>query len=248
MYTDSVENEMVFLAALLSSHKISTANNAVVIVGNCPNCRKGRVITRCTRSMNNGLEFLKFAHSCDCCGENFLVSRIASDIFFHKPYKMLDTLVTPFGDVHVEVNGCRTSFRYRVDTYEDHPGKQIMAHIIDLDFSDLKQGDFIFCGFDSDVLMANDSDERSVLYSCENEKLILGLCAFEPDDCESYCYELEDYSQKGFGYRIRRAPDEFDETEFYKSKITSLAMSWINKSEYSDPDTTIFLALTCFIG
>ena len=53
-------------------------------------------------------------------------------------------------------------------------------HIIDIDLSQLKVGDEIFCGFDKDLLEYNDGDERSLLYSCENEKQIMGLCAYDP--------------------------------------------------------------------
>ena len=123
-------------------------------------------------------------------------------------------------------------------------------HIIDIDLSQLKVGDEIFCGFDKDLLEYNDGDERSLLYSCENEEQIMGLCAYDPyewdlDDC---CFQLKECTSKGFGYCIVSDPNQFDEKKKYQSKITSLAVAWLTKEEYNDADLVMNLALTCVIG
>lgn len=171
---------------------------------------------------------------------------INADIFFHTPYKMLDKLETPFGDIHVKINEKTVPFRYRTSTYEDGDntkGKPVLMHIIDIDMSELNQEDIVFCGFDNNILEYNDSDERVVMHSCESEKQILGLSAFEPDDEEAYCYQLEDYGGDGFGYRVTTDPDKFDAHHFWQSKITSLYVAVLDKADYEDPDLVLFLAL-----
>ena len=145
-------------------------------------------------------------------------------------------------------------FRYRITTYDD-PEEDALAptvtmHIIDIDLSQLKVGDEIFCGFDKDLLEYNDGDERSLLYSCENEKQIMGLCAYDPYewDLDNCCFQLKERTSKGFGYCIVSDPNQFDEKKNYQSKITSLAAAWLTKDEYNDADLVMNLALTCVIG
>lgn len=43
-------------------------------------------------------------------------------------------------------------------------------------------------------------------------------------------------------------PSDYNISEFYKSKIISVGVQWISKSEYKDYDTQIFLYLTGIIG
>ena len=188
------------------------------------------------------------------CGEIFDPEIIRSDIFFDEPHKVIDELETPFGSIKVWINGKNVPFRYCITTYDD-PEEDTLAptvtmHIIDIDLSQLKVGDEIFCGFDKDLLEYNDGDERSLLYSCENEEQIMGLCAYDPyewdlDDC---CFQLKECTSKGFGYCIVSDPNQFDEKKNYQSKITSLAAAWLTKKEYNDADLVMNLALTCVIG
>ncbi|MEY8428527.1 hypothetical protein AALA00_12590 [Lachnospiraceae bacterium 46-15] len=247
MYTGSVETETEFLLSLWKSHDTQMADGETVLVGSCPNCRKGNVLTRCTHEKSNGnLRAWRFDHYCGTCGEKYIVSDISSDIFFHKPYKMLETLETPFGDIHVKVNGQIVPFRYRTETYDDvtnAPDKPVLMHMIDIDLSNTMEGDIVFCGFDENILEYNDSDERSVLYSCESNKQILGLGAFEPDDEDIYCYQLEDYGGDGFGYRVTANPKKFDEHHFRESKFATLSVAVLNKADYKDANLVLFLAL-----
>lgn len=151
----------------------------------------------------------------------------------------------------MRVNGKQIPFCLRIDSYEDDknaPSKPVLMHIIEVNLTDMKRDDMIFCGFNSSILEYNDGDERSIIYSCNDEKSILGLCAFEPDDESAYCYRLEEYTGNGFGYRITVDPGDFDGGRFYKSKIISLAVSCLNKSDYEDADLVTFLALTNVIG
>lgn len=253
MYTDSIEKEIDFISLLWGSHDTKMADGQIVDVCACPNCHKGTVKTRCTHGVENGnLHSWEFDHYCDLCGEVFRLDRIQSDIFFHKPYKTIEKLETPFGDIKVTVNGEVVPFRYRIESYEDPEditAPVVTMHVIDIDLSQLKPDDKIFCGFDYDILEYNDGDERSILYSCENDKQFLGLCAYEPHEWEldRCCFQLEDYMSKGFGYRIIVDSKQFDEKEHYQSKIISLAVSWIDKEDYKDADLITFLALTSVI-
>lgn len=247
MYTDSIKSESDFLLSLWKSHDTKMADGESLIVGECPKCHKGKVLTRCIHEKSNGeLRAWRFDHYCDVCDEKFHVSDISADIFFHRPYKMLDKLETPFGDIHVKVNGKNVPFRYRTSTYDDDENtqdKSVFMHLIDIDLSDLKVEDIVFCGFDKNILEYNDSDERIVLHSCESDKQILGLSAFEPDDEEIYCYQLEDYGGDGFGFRITSDPDKFDAHHFWESKFATLSVAFLEKADYEDPDLVLFLAL-----
>ena len=254
MYTKTVEEEIAFISSLWSSHDIKMDDGETIDVGVCPNCHKGTVKTRCTHGIEDGkLRFWKFDHYCDSCGEVFSLGRMRSDIFFHKPYKLVERLETPFGDIKVMVNGKTVPVRYRTEIYEnpeDTPAPTVMMHVIDIDLSQLKTDDEVFCGFDQDILEYNDGDEKSIFYSCENDKQILGFCAYKPHerDLDDSCFQLEKYTPKGFGYRVVADPKQFHEKEHYQSKITSLAVSWLNKMDYKDADLAAFLALTCVIG
>lgn len=174
---------------------------------------------------------------------------VQNEVEFHGPHKLVEELETPFGDIHVRVDGKGIPFSYRIQTYEAPEGKldkSVTIHVIDIDFSELKIDDTIFCGFENDILEYNDGDENSVLYSCESDKQILGLCAYESYDCdmEYCCFQLEDKSPKGFGYRIVSEPKEFGAHKFYNSKKTSLSVAWVNKADYRDADLVIFFTLT----
>lgn len=246
MYTESIEQEQAFLSRLWKSHNIEMSDGDTVAVGKCPKCQEGTVLTRCTCGEENGYRSWRFDHFCDTCGEQFEIGKITSDIFFHKPYETIDRLETPFGDIHVTVNEKQIPFRHRIETYKHSDERPVTLHLIDIDFSDLKIGDTVFCGFNKSILQYFDGDERSVIHSCEDSEQILGLCAYEPDDetSASHCYQLDDYSNKGFGYIITADPHNYDSYNFYQSKITSLAVSWLKKADYEDAELTTFLALT----
>lgn len=251
MYTDSVEKELQFLASLLFSQDTEMADGETVAVGICPKCHKGTVFTRCKHGfVNNVFHSWSYDHYCDVCKEKFVPGRIRSDIFFHKPHEMVEALNTPFGYISVKINGQTKPFRHRIETYDPDEGEPVTMHVIDIDLSGLKPDDVVFCGFEEEILEYNDGDERSILYSCENGQQILGVCAYEPYeyDLKYCCFQLEDYTPKGFGYRVVSDPRQFNELEFYQSKITSLAVTWLNKAEYADADLVMFLALTCVIG
>ena len=252
MYTGSLESEIGLFADLCKSRDMSMADNETKYVRKCPKCNNGSVITRKIHGYSNGRESYGFDHYCDTCGEIFYTNRLHSDIFLHKPFDVCDKIVTPFGDIKVKINGKQADFRYRTDIYETKSKaaeKVISIEIIDIDVSRLHINDIITCGFDTELLEYNDSDERSVIFSRETASLLLGLCAFEPYEWETdtFCYQLEDYPGKAFKYRIVSSPDNFDENELYESKFISLAVVCINKKDYKDPNTELFLALTMVI-
>jgi hypothetical protein len=243
---------MKLIEDLYESHNISMNDGEKVFVRKCPKCHNGNVLTQCNQGIEHGNKFWHFNHYCDACSEKFVLSRLRSDIFFHKPFKIFDNLETPFGSIKVKLNEKDIHFHCRNQVFEDAEfsnGKPLLVQIIDIDMSEYKQGDIIFCGFDQELLDFNESDERSVIYSCENSTLLLGVCAYDPDEWElnNYCYQLEDQDRKGFSYKVKSNPKEFDVNEFYQSVITSLAVAWIRKDDFNDPDDAIF-SLTCIIG
>lgn len=261
MYTESIESEKEFVSELCRSFHFNMEDGEIVTVRECPKCHSGTVVTKCIHFNSNGHVGYRYRPYCDSCGEKFSISRMKKDIFFHTPYTMIEKLETPFGDIFEKINGRTVPIRYRTETcesVEEPPGKPIVLHIIDIDTTGLKKNDRITCGFETDTLEFNDGDVRAVLYSCENEELFFEICAYEPEELEDYCYQLEDYEdygdklgdfyKKGFVYRITQDPSRFDRSNFYPSKIISLAVAWVNKADYKDADTELFCSLTSVIG
>lgn len=251
MYTESIETERSLYADIIRSHESHMNNGEKKEIRDCPKCLKGKIITQCSISTKHGYKCWSFEHYCDSCGEEYDVSRICSDIFYHTPFTDMSSLSTPLGDIKVKINGKEAIFRYRTDLYDSSQGRSIPVGIIDIDVSQLKIDDTIFCGFDSISFDDVDSDENSIVLCGGNETLRLGFCAYDPDEYyyDSHCFILENYSlNDGFCYRIKSDPRLLDEKQFYQSKIISLAISWINKDDFIDPDSELFLALTLYIG
>lgn len=167
MYTNSVENESEFLMSIWESFDINMGDGETTLICECPKCHIGSVICRCTHDIANGkIQSWKYDVYCDHCGEIFHPEIIRSDIFFNRPHKVIDELETPFGSIKVWINGKNVPFRYCIKTYDDPEealAPTVTMHIIDIDLSQLKVGDEIFCGFDKDLLEYNDGDERSLL-------------------------------------------------------------------------------------
>ena len=250
MYTESIETERALCADIIRSHDIHMRDGEKKEIRECPKCLKGKIITQCNISTEDGYECWNFKHYCDFCGEVYDASRIRSDIFFHTPFTDLSSLSTPLGEIKVKINGKEAHFRYRTAFYDSSQGKSISIGIIDIDVSHLKIDDTIFCRFDSVSFDDADSDENSIIHFGGNETLRLGFCAYDPDEYyyDDHCFILEDYSlNDGFCYKIKSDPCLLDEKQFHKSKIISLAIAWINKDDFTDPDTELFLALTLYI-
>lgn len=244
MYTESIESEQNFLAELIRSCDTSMKDGDEVIVCKCPVCRHGNVVTRCSQHRGSW----SYEHYCNFCGETFDKNRIRSAIFLHEPFDVSSVIDTPFGSIRTAVNGKEVPFHFRHENNERGYGNPVDIKIIDIDASGLRQGDFIFCGFDQCILSADDSDERSVIFSCEDENRLLGFCAFDPEEDDTGCYVLYSVNGKGFVYEITADPDRFDKQEFYQSIIISLAVVCIDKTEFQDPEEAIFDALTTVIG
>ena len=246
MYTSSVESEQAFYLSLARSHELKMADGETVVAGVCPNCSKGNALIRCTwQKDERGLIQKGYDYYCDACGEKFNLNKIATDIFYHKPFKMLDKLEMPFGDIHVRINDVDVPFRYDTSTYdyyEDTHGKPVLVHNIYIDMSDLKPGDVVFCGFDSSILHYNDSGERFILHSYESDTQILGLGALDPDVEEWYCYWLDACDSNGFYYKVTADPGNFAEWDYW-SWVTSLSMAVLNMADYEDADMTLYMAL-----
>lgn len=226
MYTESIEKEMEFLIALSNSSSENMKNGECVSVRECPKCNNGMVITNCVHQANK-----IFRHYCDTCKEEFNISKIKSEVFFNKQDWMLKAINTSFGDISIKVNDKPGYFKYSVKIYEGDK-KPFAINIIDFEISKLKIDDVITVGFDNSKLKYNGNDDNLVVYTCENRKSILGICAYIPCE-EKDCYELVEVNKNGFKYKITKEP---------KGKM-SFKVACIDKKDYIKPNVEIFLGL-----
>ena len=256
MFTNSIEEEQQFLRCLVRSLSVSMQDSENRVVAVCPRCHKGSVLVQCTVVRErNELKQWHYGFYCNACGERFHPARIRSDIFFHTPYELTKAAPTPFGSVCVRINGRAVPFRYRKKLFRSDEcsiHEPIELHLVDIDLRKLKTGDQVFCGFDSGTLEHDSSDERSEIRSCENDEVLFGLCAYDPEnwdgETDRYCYQLYDGNRSGFVYQILSDPQNYDSVAFYPSVIVSLAFACIRKDAYADPDFALFLSLTSEIG
>ncbi len=244
MYTNSIESEKNFRLALYQSHGSDMSDGECVEVCKCPKCKSGTVHTKCTHIAKGGRYYHSF---CDSCNEQFVLSRISADIFFHKPFKLLNKLETPFGDIQVKINGQPVPFRCREETVD-----RIAIKIIDILLSSFREEDLVTCGFDNSSLEFFGSDEGNVTYSCRNDKMVLCLCTYEPDDYDSekalHCFEIDHMDGNGVTYYISKDPSEFDEYYLYQSKVASVGIAWQEAKEEYKSESELDLALSCVIG
>lgn len=151
---------------------------------------------------------------------------------------------TPFGNFIVKINDKKVKFSYELKNKEYY-NKNNTYYKIYIKTDKLKIGDEITCEIEECTLFYNDGDERSDLLTTEDEKLIIGLCGYEPqyhgfeENLHSYYLEVCD---KNFKYSIQRQPQDFLES-FYKSHVITLSLGWIEKKKYEDYDTAIFMIL-----
>lgn len=167
---------------------------------------------------------------------------------------MKNKINTPFGDIYVKLNNKIYPFEYAEKIYYDNEEQRyINMYLIDIDTINMNIGDIISCGFKQKIMKRNGTDEKSIFITTENEKILLGICGYDTEiwDEESaicYSYELDDSDiSLGLTYIIKRNPKNYMD-KFYKSKVITLGISWIEKIEFQDPDTTLFMALTTEIG
>lgn len=167
---------------------------------------------------------------------------------------MKNKINTPFGDIHIKLNNEIYPFEYIEKKYYDSEERQyINMYMIDIDTENMKVGDRVFCGFEKKIMERNGTDEKAIFITTENETLLLGVCGYDTEiwDEESaicYSYELDDSDiSLGLTYIIRRNPEDYI-NKFYKSKVITIGISWVEKTEFQDPDTTVFMALTTEIG
>ena len=154
---------------------------------------------------------------------------------------MVDKITTPFGNFIVEVNDKQISFRKTL--------RKVKCENINVDFYDielstnnLKIGDKVVFKLEDCNLEYNDSDERSVLLTVENEKYILGLNGFEPqyhEDEEKYYSYILYSSENYFEYEIK----DREKFTINKADLITLRLGWINKADFTDYDDAIFMIL-----
>lgn len=171
--------------------------------------------------------------------------------FPKKEYRPCDHIDTPMGTFSVRINGAPALFAHCIDSYKDSEysaGQPFPVHIVDIDVTDLHPGDIVSCEFSDGSFEFNDSDERSILYSYENERVYLGFCVFDPDPIADgpglYCYDIADVSERGIRYQIISEPLALEKSKCIRRNIISVAMMWFDKKDSIDSDLLIFMALT----
>ena len=181
MYTDSLEKEIALLTKLHLSWDYRMKAGDIKQACECPCCRSGIILTQYNPYNSCGYAY---RHYCNQCGKEYDIGRLRSNVFFHRPYTVQKRLVTPFGEIKVKVNGKPVEFRFRNGTYTTQQGRPIRVKLIDIDVSNLKTDDHVFCGLDSPLFHYSDGDERSVVYVCEDDTTMLGICGYEPYEWE----------------------------------------------------------------
>ena len=251
MYTNSTEEEKKLLSYLQGGMNKAVMENQKIDTCLCPKCKKGRIITQIKR--NTPTDDIR--QVCNACGESFNLIKMETDIYCHTYFEKADCIQTIKGPVRVYINGKSVPFHHRIETF-DHFQKQsepaITMDIIDVDVSSLKQGDFVFCGMKESSLDMNSTDEHSILYSYENDDVLLGFCGYDTldGDPHDYCYasRIAELTASGFEYDIVSDPKEYSEKQHYSSKTITLATACIRKTDYKDAEFALFLALTSVVG
>lgn len=167
---------------------------------------------------------------------------------------MKDAINTPFGDIHVKVNNENISFMYRekkvMDEYEKS-NKKIKIYLIDIDTIKLKVNDTIFCGFDKmNFDSYRETDENTDMLSVLNNHYLLKLYGYNPETYDGevdYSYDIEkrylSKSNLGMTYYIKRNPINYI-NKFYRSKVVTLVLCWVEKYDFENADFVIDMILT----
>lgn len=165
-------------------------------------------------------------------------------------FQTVKKLETPFGDIHVWLNGKEIPFYLYTETYEGDENsldKPVLVRNIRVDLTDMKKDDVVICGVKNILLEFESADDWTTLYACEDDKSILGLSAIDPCNESLYCYKPVANVTNGFLYRITSDPSNFKDQEIYPFRVLSLATTWLNKADYEDvggAHSVLFLALT----
>lgn len=153
-------------------------------------------------------------------------------------------LVTPFGNLEVTLNNVPIEYTYLVKKTEEN-GITVDVFSININLLNCKINDEIRCYISDKKLRYNDGDERVDLLSIENDDFILGVSGYEPQyhdkEKEFHCYELDECKQY-FLYKIYRDPQNYA-NEFKRSYTIELQVCWLNKNEFKDHDTSLFMIL-----
>ncbi len=150
----------------------------------------------------------------------------------------VESISTPFGDIHVRLNGNIINFNCREKIvhylcFEDE--LHVKTFLIDIDTIDMKPEDAIFCGFDEmRATSERESGERTDVLFVYDDNYYLGLYCYNPetyDGEEDYSYDVEKSSLptdgRGFTYYVERNPKDYSDDEFYRSKVITLAVCWL---------------------
>ena len=158
---------------------------------------------------------------------------------------MSDKLNTPFGELEIKLNGKSYDYQYKIvkrNLIEENI--DIDVYLVEIDFSNCKINDTLECYIKNCKLEYYDGDERCDLLTKVENNIALGVCGYEPQYHESerlyHCYELYDYSDGNFIYKVYRNPKEYDKDEFKESCITKVEICWLNQNEFKNAEATLF--------
>ncbi|MBQ8379381.1 MAG: hypothetical protein IJX34_01030 [Clostridia bacterium] len=154
---------------------------------------------------------------------------------------MKEKLKTPFGKLIVLLNGKKFDYNC-VKTKKMNKGIDIF--LVEIDLSNCKINDTIECFIDGCDLEYYDSDERNDLLIKEDNNIALGVCGYEPQYHEferlNYCYELQDYMDGQFVYKVFRNPKNYDKENNKNSCVIKLEICWLNTRDFEDVEETLF--------
>lgn len=143
---------------------------------------------------------------------------------------------TPFGSLIVLLNGKEYEYEYTIVKI-----KNVDVYQVEINLSNCKINDVIECFVENSYLKYYDSDERCDLLSIVNDNYTLGVCGYEPQYHEierlNYCYELDNYMDGKFVYKVYRNPNDYANKE---SCVTKIKVCCLNNKDYEDTEETLF--------
>lgn len=248
LYTGSVDEETIFLRELSQSCQQKQEDGKRVIVRTCPKCHKGIVYTQYHE--DNG--FWGVEHRCTFCGERFILNRMETNLFLHRPFLTGTELLA---GIHIKINGELSPYRLHIEEFApfEHYRKGITIHFIYIDLTNCKPGDIITCEVEGGGLVCDEVAERTILCSQEKDGKIQILCGHSPKKAVlgPYCYRPVQVTDTGLEYKIVADPGSFDR-QYYRSWFLPITMAIIGKGSFDSPAIEVRyilkMAIKEFIG
>lgn len=154
---------------------------------------------------------------------------------------MKSKLKTPLGEFIILLNGKEIEYTYkRIENRYNEKD----VFLIEINFSNLNVNDIIECFVKECNLKYYDGNERCDLLTMISNTFTLGVCGYEPQyhDCErlNYCYELDNYMDGKFVYKVHRNPSDYDNENNKESCVARIKICWLNNKKYIDAEETLF--------